>query len=270
MQFSAPTPFSEAIEKLAAREILPSSMGTAAWRKIPTAIRERAFFSARVESARVLNAMHETLGTYLAGTRMENGGLLAQGRAEFIADMRALAIREGLGKVDPATGKISPLIRETDLTDVRSIARLQLIFDTQVEAAQEYGYWRQGQDPAILSAFPAQQFIRVRPVKAPRSYHVAAEGAIRRKDDLPFWLSLNRDFSVPWGPWGFGSGMGVEDIDRTEAIAAGIIRPDETVHPSEKPFNAGLQASVRDLTGPLTAALARITRATLAAQTLIP
>lgn len=259
MQFSTPIPFAEAISKLTAREIVPSGMDSARWRLIETGIRERAFFSSRVESARVLQGMQDYLGDFLKNTRMENGGLKAQGRAEFVADMRELAIREGLGKIDPETGEIAPFIRESDLTDIRSIARLQLIFDTQTEAAQEFGYWQQGQDPDILDVFPAQQFIRVRPVKIPRSYHQAAEGSIRRKDDLKFWLSMNPDFGVPWGPWGFGSGMGVEDVDREEAIAAGVIREDEVVKPIEKDFNEGLSASVRDLDGGIAAALRRAT-----------
>jgi hypothetical protein len=258
MTFDAPIPFAEAISKLAARKIVPSAADSTRWRLIDTALRERAFFSARVESARVLQSMQDYLGDFLEANRMENGGLVAQGRAEFVADMRELAIREGLGKIDPETGEIDPVIKESDLTDIRSISRLQLIFDTQTEAAQEYGYWQQGQDPDILDVFPAQQFIRVRPVRAPRSYHQAAEGSIRRKDDLPFWLSMNRDFGVPWGPWGFGSGMGVEDVDREEAIAAGVMREDDVVKPIDKSFNDGLSASVRDFDGQMLAALQRV------------
>lgn len=265
MTFTTPIPFAEAIEKLAARKIVPSAADSTRWRLIDTALRERAFFSARVESARVLQSMQDYLGYFLEANRMENGGLVAQGRAEFVADMRELAIREGLGRIDTETGKIDPFIRESDLTDIRSISRLQLIFDTQTEAAQEYGYWSQGQDPDILDVFPAQQFIRVRPVRAPRSYHQAAEGSIRRKDDLKFWLDMNRDFGVPWGPWGFGSGMGVEDVDREEAIAAGVIREGDVIKPTAKDFNDGLSSSVRDFSGQMLAALQRATRGTLAA-----
>jgi hypothetical protein len=270
MTFTDPVLFQEAIAKLAERGITPSGMDSAMWRDTPVAIRERAFFSSRVESARVLQAMHDYNTEFLHNSRFSNGALVAQGRAEFVADMRELAIAEGLGKIDPETGKITPEIRESDLTDIRSIARLQLIFDTQTESAQEFGYFAQGQDPAILDVFPAQQFIRVRPVKAPRSYHSAASGSIRRKDDLAFWLSMNRDFNVPWGPWGFNSGMGVKDVDRNEAIAAGVISPKDTVRPIQKSFNEDLSASIRDLSGGIAAALARITRATPAAGRLAP
>lgn len=257
MQFDSPILFSEALDKLQARSVVPSSFDTFQWQLVPTAIRERSFFSARVESARVLQSMQDYLGDHLANTRLDNGVLAAHSRSEFVADMRELAIREGLGKVDPETGSIIPEIIESDLTDIRSISRLQLVFDTMTESAQEHGFWKQGQDPAILDVFPAQRFIRIRPVNAPRSYHEAALGEIRRKDDLPFWIALNRDFQVPWGPWGFNSGCGIEDVDRTEAVQAGVMSESDTVRPIEREFNAGLQASARDLDSGIAAALAR-------------
>lgn len=270
MQFTAPILFTEALAKLRARGITPSPATTSIWREVPVWIRERAFFSSRVESARLLQSMRDYLDDYLAASRMPDGGLVAHSRAEFVADMRELAISSGLGRIDPETGEIDPNIRESDLQDIRSIRRLELIFDTQVESAQEFGYWQQGQDPDILDVFPAQRFIRIRPVLSPRSYHAANEGEIRRKDDLRFWLDMNRDFGVPWGPWGFGSGMGVEDVDRDEAVAAGVIKDRTKVKPVSRSFNTGLSAGTRDLSGDIAAALARAVRGTLAAGRLNP
>jgi hypothetical protein len=272
MIFEEPIPFAEAIAKLIRRDITPSARDTFLWSRQPAAIRERAFFSSRIESARVLQSMRDYLADFLLADRAieSHGGLRATGRSQFVADMREIAIREGLGRIDPATGKIDPNIREDDLTDPRSIRRLQLIFDTQTESAQEYGYWQQGQDPDILDVFPAQRFIRIRPVLSPRPYHAANEGAIRRKDDIQFWLSMNLDFGVPWGPWGFASGMGVEDVDRDEAEAAGILRKNEQVRPASKDFNQGLAASVRDFDPDILAALRRATGGASAGGRLTP
>lgn len=264
MKFSKPIPFSEAIDRLQQRRIIPSSARTAQWGTLAAELRERAFFSARVESARLLQSMHDYLGDYLAESRLPDGSLRAQGRAEFVANMRELAMREGLGKVDPLTGRVDPTIRESDLTDIRSLSRLQLIFDTQVESAQEFGYFQQGQNPDILDVFPAQRFIRVRPVNAPRPAHAANEGEVRRKDDLQFWLSMNEDFGVPWGPWGFNSGMGVEDVDRDEAVQLGVLSDSDQVKPIDRTFNAGLQASTRDLDRQIRAALRQATGGTTA------
>lgn len=273
MQFTAPILFAEAIEKLRGRRIIASGAGSFAWSLVPAWIRERSFFSARVESARVLQSMRDYLDDYLVADKAieSHGGLRATGRAEFVAKMRELAIREGLGRVDPETGEIDPAIRESDLQDIRSIRRLELIFDTQIESAQEFGYWQQGQDPDILDVFPAQRFIRVRPVLSPRPYHEAALGEIRRKDDVRFWLSLNRDFNVIWGPWGYGSGCGVEDVDRDEAVAAGVLSDDTIVRPvPARELNDGLSAGVRDLAGDISAALARAVRGTIADGRLNP
>jgi hypothetical protein len=264
MEFPEPLPFLEALEKLQQRGVLPSDFDTFQWRMVAAAVRERAFFSSQVESARLLQSMKDYTEDYLAEFRDENGKLVAQGRAEFVANMRELAIREGLGKVDPLTGRIIPEINESDLTDIRSIARLQLIFDTQVESAQEYGYWKQGMDPDILYVFPAQRFIRVRPVMMPRDYHAANEGVVKRKDDIDFWLSMNRDFGVPWGPWGFNSGMGVEDVDRDEAEALGLIRPGERIAMPDALFNQRLQAGIQGMDPGIVAALRRATGGTAA------
>ena len=87
---------------------------------------------------------------------------------------------------------------------------------------------------------------------------------MRRKDDLDFWLSMNRDFGVPWGPWGFSSGMGVEDVGRREAIALGIIKPGDVIAPVEREFNDRLSASVRDLDPRILAELQRLTGGTIA------
>ncbi|MCD8062503.1 MAG: hypothetical protein LUE13_09240 [Akkermansiaceae bacterium] len=170
----------------------------------------------------------------------------SQGRSEFVAKFRQMMMDEGFGKVLP-DGSIDPNINDNDLRDLRSCRRLQLIFDTQVEQANSYGQFLEGQDEDILDIWPCWKFVRVRPVMSPRPYHDAALGQIRRKDDLDFWLSLNRDFNVPWGPWGFNSGCGTEDVDRAEAEAAGAIKSSDKVKPIVKDFNDRLQQSVADL-----------------------
>lgn len=270
MIFDLPIPFAEAISKMVSRRIIPSAASSRIWAEVEVALRERAFFSSRVESARLLQSMRDYMEDFLAVNRLPNGGLVASGRAEFVADMREIAISEGLGRIDPETGEITSEIRDSDLQDIRSIRRLELVFDTQIESAQEYGYWQQGQDPDILYTFPAQRFIRIRPVIAPRSYHQAALGEIRRKDDLNFWVSLNRDFGVPWGPWGFGSGCGVEDVDRDEAIEVGAISANDDVRPVSLPFNDGLSAGVRDLSGDIAAVLARAVGGAIANGRILP
>ncbi|WP_295980692.1 hypothetical protein [uncultured Akkermansia sp.] len=245
-----PMPFSDALNYLRDKQAAGSSMDTAAWREVPAAIRNKAFFSATLTSAQVARRMQDYIDDFLSQDRDVNERgqefFSSQGRSEFVSKFRQMMMDEGFGKVLP-DGSIAPDINDNDLRDLRSCRRLQLIFDTQVEQAYSYGQFLEGQDEDILDIWPCWKFVRVRPVMSPRPYHDAALGQIRRKDDLDFWLSLNRDFNVPWGPWGFNSGCGTEDVDRAEAEAAGAIKPSDKVKPISKEFNDRLQQSVAGL-----------------------
>ena len=245
-----PMPFSDALNYLRDKQAVGSSMDTAAWREVPAAIRNKAFFSATLTSAQVARRMQDYIDDFLSQDRDVNERgqefFSSQGRSEFVSKFRQMMMDEGFGKVLP-DGSIAPDINDNDLRDLRSCRRLQLIFDTQVEQAYSYGQFLEGQDEDILDIWPCWKFVRVRPVMSPRPYHDAALGQIRRKDDLDFWLSLNRDFNVPWGPWGFNSGCGTEDVDRAEAEAAGAIKPSDKVKPISKEFNDRLQQSVAGL-----------------------
>lgn len=241
-------PYEEAIEKLGERSPIGSYLSTWYWQnRVPVALRERAFFSARVENVRFLDRAQRFLLEFLKRNTARNEAgeiyLTASGRAKFIEELQTFAIREGMGPLDPTD--------KGTLKDITSEGRLALIFDTNIKSAADFGYWKQGQDPDILQAFPAQRFIRVAEVRTKRPVHEANTGAVRRKDDLKFWLAMNDPaiggFGVPWGPWGFNSGMDVEDVGRDESDALGLTKPDERIQPVEKQLNEALQASTRGL-----------------------
>ena len=240
--FISPQPFVEARAKLGDRTPIASDLNSAQWKDVPLEMRERAFFSSTVGVARFLQDAQNMLVDSIDGTRAVNDrgeSYIKVDRNKFIAQMRDFAIRNGMGPLDP---------RDADtLKDIRSVGRLGLIYDVNIQAAHDFGYWKQGMNPDVLNAFPVQRFIRERRVRVPRPYHVANTGAVRRKDDLAFWLNMNRDFNVPWGPWGYNSGMGVEDGDRAEAEALGLVQRGETIAPIEKAFNENLAASTRGL-----------------------
>lgn len=243
-------PFWEALALLEGKEAVASAMTTEEWRRMPVAVRLKSQFSATLTSVKAAQSITDYLTGYVRGDKAVNDRgqeyQVYQGRAEFVAQMRDIMIGEGFGKV-LHDGSLDPEIHDNDLRDLRGCRRLQLIFDTQTEQAASYAQWQEGQDPDILDIFPCQKFVRVRPVHTPRPYHDAAIGTIRRKDDLAFWVSLNRDFGVPWGPWGFNSGCGVEDVDRDEAEAEGVIKPTDKVRPVAKDFLDGLNESIRGL-----------------------
>ena len=251
MQFVKPAPFKEALQKLGQRTPIAADLSSAEWSQVPVALRERAMFSAHVESLKFLQRTRDALGDFLAANREQlptpDGGttdaLKMGSRAQFIDRMRELAIAEGMGPLEPEDAGT--------VRDITSEQRLALIFDVQTQAATRFGDWKQGMDPDVLDEFPAQRFIREVGVEKPRRIHDENEGEVRLKSDLAFWLSMNDPafggFGVPYGPWGFNSGMGVEDIDRAEAESLGLLAPGEKVQPVEQEFNDHLKASVSGL-----------------------
>jgi hypothetical protein len=240
MQFIKPMPFTEAIDKLGDQTPIGAALSSSEWHDVPVALRDNAFFSANVESMRFLQRAQDSLGDFLAGnvkTLDDGQTLLATGgRAAFIDQMQKFLQGEGVVRSDGG------------LTDITSGRRLGLIFDTKVQQAGDFGYWRQGLDPDVLNEFPAMRFIRVKDVREPRQSHERYQDQVYLKTD-PIWaLVINQDFGVPWGPWGWGCGHDVEDVDRDEAESLGLIKRGEKISPAPlmKKFgniNAGLQAS---------------------------
>lgn len=265
MKLIQPALYKEAVEKLGARSVIGSQLKSHGWQRVPVALRERAFFSATIENARWLQTARDGIGDFLTGARepvvLPDGNastaLRTGSRAEFVSRMRQMAIDLGMGPLEeeatigPDGAMTTPRDKAGTIEDIRSEARLQLIFDTQTQSAADYGYWKQGMDPDVLAEFPAQRFIREREVKVKRVPHMLNEGVVKRKDDLKFWTSMNSPsfggFGVPWGPWGFWSGMGVEDVDRAQAERLKLVKPEERLQPVESDFNEHLKASVRGL-----------------------
>lgn len=231
-------PFAEAIDKLGAQSPIGAALSSSEWSDLPVELRENAFFSANVESMRFLQSAQDSIGDFLAGnvkTLNDGQTLLATGsRAAFVDQIQKLLQKMG---VDRSDGTVR---------DITSSARLGLIFDIKTQQAGDYGYYRQGMDADVLNEFPASRFIRVKSVKEPRFSHELYQGNVYLKTD-PIWSRvINQDFGVPWGPWGWGCGHDVEDVDRDETDALGLTHPGQKVLPhgdSKKSLNTNLQAS---------------------------
>lgn len=237
MIFPEPLPFRDAIESRAVRQILPTDFRTRLLNDIPAELRERAMFSAGVTNAEFLQRTSDSVDMLLDGKT---------DRATQRAELKKL-----LQRLDykPAEGE------EGTLTDLSSDRRLNLILDTNLQMAQGYGRWKQGQDAAILDQWPAQELIRVIDSEVPRNWAQRWADAggtfyggrmIARKND-PIWQKISR-FGLPYAPFDFNSGMDVEDIDRDEAIELGVIDRDTAIVAQSRDFNTDLQATpeVRD------------------------
>lgn len=251
MQFVKPTDYYEALSKLGAKTPIVADMLSSEWADVPVALRERAFFSSQVESVRFLQRALDAIDDFSRGARetMPDGETVLKtgSRAAFVDQMREFAMREGMGPLEPGL--------EGGLRDITSEKRLGLIFNTQTQQADDYGYWRQGMQADVLNEFPAQRFIRVQKVKQERESHIPYEDQVYLKTD-PIWAKvINHDFGVPWGPWGWGCGHDVEDVDRKESEDLGLVKPGEQLQPDVKSFNENLQASTVGLEPELLAKL---------------
>jgi hypothetical protein len=243
MQFVRPLPFDEALDIIGRKSPIGAQLSSAEWSDVPVALRQRAMFSAQVENVRFLQRALDAIGDFLAGNRLTTDDgqsmLKTGGRAAFIQQLREFAQAEGMGPLKPEDAG--------GLKDITSERRLGLVFDTVTRQAQDYGWWRQGMDPDVLNEFPASRFIRVMDVKEPRQAHTIFENQVYLKTD-PIWANrINRDFGTPWGPWGWGCGHDVEEVDRQDAEQLGLVKPGERIEPDTKNFNENLQASARGL-----------------------
>lgn len=222
-----------------------SRLRSLAWSQVPVALRERAQFSAAIESLRFLGAVQEKLVLRLGLEREAagEGEMAFVDRSSFIADLRKIAQEEGL-----ATG-------DGGLTDPGSRQRLGLIYDTQTRQAAEHARWAVASDPDLIDEYPAQELVREESRKVPREWMArwAAAGGrfydggrmIARKSDRVWW-NLG-PFGVPWPPYDWNSGMGVIDIDRDEAESLGVIGRGEAAESPEAAFNEHLEASAEGL-----------------------
>lgn len=240
-------PLQDAIDKLSQRTPVGSQLRSADWAQVPLALRERAQFSAGVQSAAVMNRIQTGLLDVLQQNRNEFGAL--SDRSKFIAELAKIAEAEGLAPKDPALrGRV---------TDITSEIRTGLIYRTQTEMAYGYTNWKAGNDTAALNAFPAWELVRVEERVKKRDWLTRWQGAggrlyggrmIALKTDL-VWERLSR-FGTPWPPFDFNSGMGVEDVSRRECIDLGLITPQTRLAPpaAGEDFNSRVEATARGLT----------------------
>lgn len=212
----------QAVSRFDSRRATPSIRTSAEWERVAPALREKCFFSARVNDAEVLGKMRELIGKAVdSSKRNPNEALVSQDK--FISEMKSFLRSRGY------------TMGGSKLTDITSRRRLGLIYDMNVQEAREYARYVRGQNADALDMYPAQEFLRVESRRVPRTDWPtrwrAAGGKIiggrmvaLKSDSV--WTNLSR-FGRPYPPFDYGSGMGVEDVDREEAIELGLLPADE-------------------------------------------
>ena len=106
-----------------------------------------------------------------------------------------------------------------------------------------------------LDLWPAQELVRVFARRVPRGTWKQrwAEaggqlygGRMIALKTSPVWVNISR-FQQPYPPYDFGSGMGVVDIDREEAVRLGLLKETEALTPETPPFPDMAEARLPDL-----------------------
>lgn len=225
-------------EKILAKALVTSGLSAAEADRVTAGLKDRAFFSARCESVRHLQAAQKQVADWLGSERRADGALAS--RASAVSAIMASARKEGI-----ATG-------EGSVADPGSAARAKVIVDTNAGLARGYVARAQQSSAGARLAFPAQELVRVQERQDKRDWRGRWQAAggrlyagrmIALKED-PVWTRLSR-FGVPYPPFDFGSGMGVDEVDRDTCLALGVIA-EEYVPEGDllEDFNATLEADL--------------------------
>lgn len=263
MKLSTPIPFQEAVGQLAGKQIIPSDLSSLEWSGVPQQLRDRAFFSARVTNAQFLQGAKDKIDSILNPRTVQRTDRVTPDNPEgFVTEgINPATARAELKQLLQEIGYQPDADKRGTIQDLSSDRRLNLIIKTNLEMAQGYGGWLQGQDPAVLRAYPAQELFRLEDRKEPRDWLSRWQGAggrlfggrmIALKSDS-VWTEISA-FGNPYPPFDFNSGMWVRPVARQEAMSLGLAVPDSQPSTLDT-FNSSLQSSVEHLDEDLQEAL---------------
>ena len=236
------TPEEVILRKNLVSSVHPDGRGisSAEWASFSAAVKDRAFFSANVESVRFLDTARTRVAELLSAAKNPDSDTFVS-RAQVVSDIMRAARESGIA-------------RGTNLiTDPGSAARANVIIDTNAGLAAGYAKAEISNSYGARLAFPAQELVRIEERLKPRDWRstwikhggkLFSGRMIALKDD-PIWVAISR-FGVPYPPFDFNSGMGLEDVSFDEAVSLGLIS-DDYQPPQTSPldnFNKSLEAEM--------------------------
>lgn len=227
----------DALAQWRGRAPFPTELGSADLRGFSRELLERSVFSARATNARFVGELAAVVDEMLAGTTN-----LATGR------WRMMKLAAELG-YDPEIGFPEdmadvPRAERDSLQDLSSKHRLDLMLETNVRMAANYGRMKAGTTPVALAVFPAWELVRTYTREIPRGtpesrsagwdlrWQAAGEAVAWKgaaKDEWiahklsPIWSALGDgaggyDDAIgnPYPPFAFQSGMGWRAVPARE------------------------------------------------------
>lgn len=226
------------------KALVASSIPSSEWEKIRADFRNRAFFSAQVESVRFLHDVRKTAHAAVARLERADGAVFSE--ADAIERIRSSARSLARELKNVGSGGI---------LDPSSFQRAKLVLETQASLAAGYVRHLADTQPGALAAFPAKELFRpayskpqtprnwlARWLQAGGKLHAGRMAALVTD---PVWAKISR-FGSPYPPFDFNSGMETRAIPRDESVRLGIIAQDAPPPQPPKPqsLNDGLQAEV--------------------------
>ena len=243
----------KAAEKVRSKQVTPRAMSTAQWDMVDAQIRERAFFMAGVDNARILSAFQHVAKEIAAG-RMS----LPEGRRKLREFLAAIGY-------EPAAEDAGTL---KDLTSRR---RLDVALQTNADLAAG---WAQRKAGLLDIANPGQELYRAKQARVPRDWAsrwaeaaaavnyegVARGGQMVALKTSPIWVELSR-FGYPYPPFDFNSGMWVRPVSDDDCEALGLLADEEWLDKqlaaAEEGLNEGAEADCSDMGAEVLAELDR-------------
>lgn len=259
MIINKPATFSEAVNLLLKKKLMPTRMSTATLDGVAAGIKRASMFSARVNNATFLQRASDLIARIVEP--QAGGG----GRASYMDQATArMILKDYLKSISyqPPATRLTGAAEQ--MTDLSSDPRLNLIIKTNVRMAQGFGQHQQANDPDVLDAYPAQELVRQGWRKVPRDWLKRWQDAggtlyggrmIARKDD-PIWTKISR-FGNPYPPFDFNSGMSVRPVGRRLAIQYGVIAKGDSVSPTKVTFAKQPAGTLKGLSQDITTALQR-------------
>lgn len=224
--------------------VINGDMTSADWDVMDAAFKDRAFVSSRVASVNFLDTCMTRISDLLDASKNSDG--TATSRAQVVSDIMRAARAAGISQGTES------------IRDPGSLARASVIIDTNAGMAAGYARAEIANTYGARLAFPAQELVRVEDREAPRQWKTiwTSKGGklyqgrmIALKGDA-IWTAISR-FGLPYPPFDFNSGMGVEEVSFDEAVELGVISKD--YQPPEKSpledFNERMECSM-SVSGP--------------------
>ncbi len=154
-------PLTEALRQWRGREVFVSDLSSAQIRGFSRDLRMRSVFSARTTNAEYLNEVASVVDDMLSGKIN-----MATGRLRLFRKLKQLGYDPAVGF--PADMATIPPAEKDSLQDLSSEARLNLVLETNMRIAANYGRMVEGNSPYALHAYPAWELVRLYIRSVPR------------------------------------------------------------------------------------------------------